>query len=207
MTNGEIVQKVFNCEVCEPIIEDDIIHVIFADKKESAIGFDWSWWNAEYKEPTTKNNKVDCDEKYCNNCVNHNYCDYEPTTKNDLGVETTQMIDKSNFSQEQYKADLQSAYDCGYAQAKNDVGADCVSRILVQSAISKSIEYKENPYQLYKRIERLPSVTPQEPKIGHWIPTYGNVKCSVCGSVKDSREVGKATHYCDFCGAKMIGEI
>lgn len=44
----------------------------------------------------------------------------------------------------------------------------------------------------------------REPKRGHWIPTHGNVKCSVCGSVKDSREVGKATHYCDFCGAKMI---
>lgn len=47
----------------------------------------------------------------------------------------------------------------------------------------------------------------QEPKTGHWIPTYGNVKCSVCGSVKDSREVGRATHYCDFCGAKMEGEV
>lgn len=46
-------------------------------------------------------------------------------------------------------------------------------------------------------------VLEQEPKIGYWIPTYGNVKCSVCGNVKDSREVGKATHYCDFCGAKM----
>lgn len=55
MTNGEMIQKVFNCEVCEPIIEDDVIHVIFADKKDSAIGFDWSWWNAEYKESTTKN--------------------------------------------------------------------------------------------------------------------------------------------------------
>ena len=56
MTNGEIIQKVFNCEVCEPIIEDDIIHVIFSDKNDSAIGFDWSWWNMEYKESTTKNN-------------------------------------------------------------------------------------------------------------------------------------------------------
>lgn len=44
----------------------------------------------------------------------------------------------------------------------------------------------------------------QEQETAHWIPTYGNVKCSVCGSVKDSRNVGKATHYCDFCGAKMI---
>lgn len=42
-----------------------------------------------------------------------------------------------------------------------------------------------------------------EPKTGHWIPTYGNVMCSVCGNVKDSRNVGKATHYCDSCGARM----
>ena len=54
MTNGEMIQKIFTCEeVCEPIIEDDIIHVVFADKKDSAIGFDWSWWNAEYKEKAT----------------------------------------------------------------------------------------------------------------------------------------------------------
>lgn len=56
MTNGEMIQKVFKgCEVCEPIPEEDIIHVIFPDKNDSAIGFDWSWWIMEYKEPTTKN--------------------------------------------------------------------------------------------------------------------------------------------------------
>jgi len=51
-------------------------------------------------------------------------------------------------------------------------------------------------------LEELPPIQPKV-KVGHWIPTYGNVKCSVCGNVKDSRNVGKATHYCDFCGAKM----
>lgn len=61
MTNGEMIQKVFDCEVCEPLPEDDIIHVIFPDKNDSAIGFDWSWWNMEYKDPTAKNNLgVDC---------------------------------------------------------------------------------------------------------------------------------------------------
>lgn len=53
MTNGEIIQEIFKgCDVCEPIIEDNIIHVIFVDKNDSAIGFDWDWWNMEYKEPT-----------------------------------------------------------------------------------------------------------------------------------------------------------
>lgn len=45
----------------------------------------------------------------------------------------------------------------------------------------------------------------QERKTGKWIPSYGNVKCSVCGTVRDCREVGKATHFCPHCGAKMEG--
>ena len=47
-----------------------------------------------------------------------------------------------------------------------------------------------------------PPVTPQ-PKTGHWIPTYGNVKCSACGHTEEAGGVGKATHYCSFCGADM----
>ena len=43
---------------------------------------------------------------------------YKEPIKNDLAVEKTDMIDKSNFSQEQYKADLQSAYDCGFEAGK-----------------------------------------------------------------------------------------
>lgn len=37
-----------------------------------------------------------------------------------LSENKTQMIDKSNFDTEQYKADLQSAYDCGYNQALSE---------------------------------------------------------------------------------------
>jgi len=55
-------------------------------------------------------------------------------------------------------------------------------------------------------LEELPPIQPKA-KVGKWIPIYGNVKCSVCGNVKDSRNVGKATHYCDFCGAKMESEV
>ena len=50
MTNGEMIQKVFDCEVCEPIPEDDNVIVVFSDKNDSAIGFDLSWWNMECKE-------------------------------------------------------------------------------------------------------------------------------------------------------------
>ena len=58
-------------------------------------------------------------------------------------------------------------------------------------------------------IREMPSVTPQEPRKGHWIMTsdylttaYGSidyVKCSCCG--EDSLEEGD---YCPNCGAKMV---
>ena len=93
---------------------------------------------------------------------------------------------------------------------KNDLGVDAVSRQAVLNTLDsmnsaldedRTVEtYKELLKECYKV---LPSVTPQ-PRKGHWIPTYGNVECSVCGSVKDSRDIGKATHYCDFCGAMMV---
>lgn len=106
----------------------------------------------------------------------------EPTTKNDLGVEEINMIDKSNFSQEQYKADLQSAYDCGYNQAckdkitmpyaepdncgnyieqttKNNLEVDCIDR--------NSIKYYPGAggymYASKGEIDKLPTVIPQEP--------------------------------------------
>lgn len=33
---------------------------------------------------------------------------------------TTQMVDKSNFDNKQYKADLQCAYDCGFVKGAID---------------------------------------------------------------------------------------
>ena len=118
----------------------------------------------------------------------------------------------SGFSEEQVSEIVRAlTYE---PTTKNDLGVDCISRADVNQVIE---DYMDEQYHVLSdrtrerafganvvkaRINELPSVTPQ-PKIGHWIPTYGNVKCSVCGSVKDSRNVGRATHYCDFCGAKM----
>ena len=99
---------------------------------------------------------------------------------------------------------------------------EAVSRTLVQSVISKSIEYKENPYQLYKRIESLPTVKLQEPKTGHWIEEIINecsrkVFCSECGCPPPFEHVSNGdiysaggygvinkTKYCPNCGAKMV---
>ena len=101
---------------------------------------------------------------------------------------------------------------------KNGLGVDCISREAVIDGIK---EYFHDEY--YQRtsiqdcrdcfiedvLNNLPSVTPQEPKTGHWIMTgdyytgaYGDidyVKCSCCG--EDSLEEGD---YCPNCGAKMV---
>lgn len=76
-------------------------------------------------------------------------------------------------------------------------------KLNIQIAFDKAIKALENQCPS-KGVdcEDCPANEPKT-KVGKWIPIYGNVKCSICGSVKDSRNVGKATHYCDFCGAKM----
>ena len=144
MTNGERIQSIFPNITSRLDAEAGMIITKWADNTTKC--FKASWWNAEYKEPITKNDSgVDC--------VSRAYL------LDDIRYHTVFNDDTGNF---------------------------------------EDVVYRED-------IEKAPSVTPQ-PKTGHWIPTYGNVKCSVCGSVKDSREVGKATHYCDFCGAKMESE-
>lgn len=86
-----------------------------------------------------------------------------------------------------------------YETAMNNVG--CTLEMANMDDISGVFaDIAENRIDTW--INELPPIQPKT-KVGKWIPTYGNVKCSVCGNVKDGRSVGKATHYCDFCGAKM----
>lgn len=107
-----------------------------------------------------------------------NYVVQDSTTKNDLAVEKTDMIDKSNFSQEQYKTDLQSAYDSGYEQAKNDLEVDWESYKDVDgnSLDDLILEVLQNNFDCgntygYKVADEiiglLPTVTPQETKTGY----------------------------------------
>ena len=44
---------------------------------------------------------------------------------------------------------------------KQEPCEDCISRLIVQEEISKSIALKENSHQMYKRIQAIPPVTPQ----------------------------------------------
>ena len=100
-----------------------------------------------------------------------------------------------------------NAYDMAINLLQAEPCEDCVSR---QAVLDKAYAYGNGlePEGYCVNVEDIQALPPIQPKakMGKWIPIYGNVKCSVCGNVKDSRNVGKATHYCDFCGAKMESE-
>lgn len=78
---------------------------------------------------------------------------------------------------------------------------DAISKQQVLNACDQSI----NILEAVDRIMDLPSVE-QKQKTGHWVRSYGNYICSECGHAKEARHIGKATHYCSFCGVEMKGE-
>lgn len=78
MTNGEKIQEIFKgCDICEPIVEDNIIHVVFADDPGVANAFSWDWWNKEYKEP--EEDLTDEQLLYCMDCIHIEMCRWYPT--------------------------------------------------------------------------------------------------------------------------------
>lgn len=121
-----------------------------------------------------------------------------------LEQEPTTKIEESNFSQDQYLADIQSAYDCGYEQAKNNLAVDCISRADALDCVNWGYSFSD----IYKKINELPSVTPIRPK-GHWImtelPAEDAHECSECGNLALVDEWGneKLTDFCPHCGADM----
>ena len=93
---------------------------------------------------------------------------------------------------------------------KNNLGVDLISRaemLKYQEYLHGKMSNEEN-HKLWEFIKELPSVTPQEPKTGHWINTgdyytgaYGTidyVECSCCHY--ESLEEGD---FCPNCGADM----
>ena len=92
---------------------------------------------------------------------------------------------------------------------KNDLGVDCISR---QDVLSEIIRFSTEEgasvecQQLYCDVNNMPSVTPQEPKTGHWDSIQGYImdiawNCSECGEF-----TCKKHNYCPHCGAKMESE-
>ena len=84
---------------------------------------------------------------------------------------------------------------------KNDLGVDYISR---QAVLELIADYDLSMGQVVKGIHALPSVTPQEPKTGHWIKiSPANIyECSECGQNVMTQDIC-AYKFCHGCGAKM----
>jgi hypothetical protein len=129
------------------------------------------------QEPTTKNDKVDCEHTDCNNCVNHKYCDYEPTTKNDLGVDAISR-----------KAVLEITAETGALETQNRVKAlPPVTPIRLKGHWISHGEHCRNL-----------EVRPSGLGAYEW--------CSNCDCGIDVKEWYRSRYnYCPNCGADMRG--
>lgn len=153
--------------------------------------------NAMYKEvmDVIENHIVDTDKMV------------EPTTKNDLssGLENVSPIIDWNkcHTSEQLNS---------IATTKNDLGVDCISRADVLNHLAniakvkaKSDAQKSLMGRCMFMVENIPSITPQEPKTGHW-KYFQNEKgdwMNVCSNCNSDCGVGYPYNYCPNCGCRM----
>lgn len=104
---------------------------------------------------------------------------------------------------------------------KNDLGVDAILRAEAQTKIEMNasrysiakerggmgqVEWSDQLIKVSDAVDiirNLPSVTPQEPKTGHWIDRdvydADRWKCSECGRTEQYQE-----NFCPNCGAKMV---
>ena len=133
-------------------------------------------------------------------------------------AEKERLIKKNMLSIENRVRNVfNQGYEMGVKESRSEIPNTCgdaVSRAIVQEEITKSIELKENPYQLWYRIRALPSVTPQQ-RTGLWEEYYTfldpmtpRYRCSICQEPMEKILDGNQlvewwSDYCPNCGAKM----
>lgn len=124
---------------------------------------------------------------------------------------TTQMVDKSNFDNKQYKADLQCAYDCGYVKGQVDI----LKKI---KAEFEEIQLpRDNPYnnrtEYSVSMEELEKREASNSDIAQWLVVEEYVEddilkqefqCTHCGFTHTFFD-GHTTQYkyCPSCGKRM----
>ncbi len=138
-------------------------------------------------------------------------------------------IDKIQLEAIEYaiaSLETDEAYQLEYEPTtKNDLGVDeCVNK---QAVLNKILKFSVTDGRsvsvvgLWTEVNELPSVTPQEPRKGHWISHSEHCKqnnllpsglgsyfwCSECDCGVDSKVFHRVNYnYCPNCGCKMESE-
>ena len=86
---------------------------------------------------------------------------------------------------------------------------DCISRAEVLKLMQDNWHTHNGDWAMQESmddIRALPSITPQEPKTGHWIfvdKAHEHAHCSECDYGNVDLVGGRPHNYCPNCGAKM----
>ena len=219
MTNGEKLIEIFpnNRHISLKRTTQFVINPMTINQPMMVVDNDF--WNAEYKESTTKIDyrrafKIACDLLNGDVLYGIDTDDmYELMMKKDGVV--------SSSSYEEYILNHLQELDQGqYASettTKNDLGVDCISRADVLQ-ILLDYDYANENALVLKEIKALHPVTPQTRK-GHWIGHREHCEnlgvmpsglgayewCSECDCGIDVREWHRNHYnYCPNCGARMV---
>lgn len=138
----------------------------------------------------------------------------------DMAIKALEQEQEPKISLEVYKQvtkerdiAIEQLHELGYEfgekiepTTNNDLGVDCISRKAVVDAFGKwcsDDKNLEHPVWFARDIISMPSITPLEPKKGHWVirpHVYGVTYCSEC----DFELKIDNTNFCPNCGAKMV---
>ena len=159
MTNGEKIKEIFpNAEYLECEV---VMDVVFAQNQEN--WFDLEWWNAEYKEPTPKNNLgVDCIDRAELLKAIDTWDKFGYSTR--YGLERLDKDDKGFVPYVKYD-DMVNCVK-GMSSVTSQPCEDAISR---KAVLEMAKSYNADGWDMYtplvvdvENIEELPSVTPQE---------------------------------------------
>ena len=97
-------------------------------------------------------------------------------------------------------------WECDYSPKDDCISRQAVLNILddMTKDYAKSNDFEKVNGVAWVKVQKLPSVNPQEPKTGHWILTDDDfVYCSECEDSYYPRPIDASWYYCPHCGARM----
>ncbi|MCR5669647.1 MAG: hypothetical protein K6G10_01460 [Butyrivibrio sp.] len=139
----------------------------------------------------------------------------EPTAKNDLGVDCVDRTPRIPKEWQDTFKDVDEFIEFIWDRVDTSDFEDGYTSPVINAEPNElfkmtASDKREHLYDLFVEMitrENQPSVTPQEPKIGHWIiGSYHKYHyiCDRCKFVSSEYYAKPKFHYCPNCGAKMV---